>query len=347
MIGATAPWRPGVAEGHNDRIGWTMAPLGVDTQDVYVERLNPANARQVEDDGRWVDIDARKDWIAVRGRKTPVDFTTETTRHGVMVASDLERHLAFAIRWSGSEPGAAAELAATALDRAASDPEFHGALTHWKMPARKIAYVDTRGTASLTVSFVPGRRGWNGAMPVPGWTRTTEWKGWIAASPPPLATSTKGEATQILLDSLRGHPDRADALLQALATRASTPDSLTAQRAAMVDALAEALRERAGPAGGAVLFAHPFGVTEAARRRFNVLAQPPAGPAADLFAMTFDPADWDRSTAINAPGQSESPESEHFADLAKLWSDGKSFPLAFTETAVQAHASRTLLLTPR
>ena len=63
--------------------------------------------------------------------------------------------------------------------------------------------------------------------------------------------------------------------------------------------------------------------------------------------MTFDAHDWDRSTAINAPGQSGSPESPHFADLAALWSEGKTFPLAFTERAVQAHAEATLTLTPR
>ncbi len=126
------------------------------------------------------------------------------------------------------------------------------------------------------------------------------------------ATSRQGEATQILLDALRAHPDRADALLQTLAAASSLPDSLTAQRAALVDALAEALRERALPASGSVLFAHPLGVTDAARRRFNVLAHPPAGAARDPFAMTFDPADWDRSTAINAPGQSGSPESAAF-----------------------------------
>ena len=66
-------------------------PIDRDTQDVYVEQLNPSNPRQVEDGGRWVDIDVRKDVIAVRGRKVPVDFTRETTPHGVIVASDLER----------------------------------------------------------------------------------------------------------------------------------------------------------------------------------------------------------------------------------------------------------------
>jgi penicillin amidase len=347
VIGATSPWRPGVAEGHNDRIGWTLAPLAADTQDVYVEKLNPANARQVQDNGRWVDIDVRTDFIAVRGRKTPVDYTTETTRHGVIVASDLERHLAFAIRWSGSEPGTAAELTAPALDRAASYPEFRDALARWKMPARSIAYVDADRRASLTVSFVPGRRGWNGAMPVPGWTGTMEWKNWVVASPPPIAASGKGAATQILLDSLRARPDRGDALLQKMAAASSLPDSLTVQRAALVDALADALHERTPPASGAVVFAHPLAVTDAARRRFNVLAPAPAGAARDPLAMTVDAADWDRSTAINAPGQSGSPESRHFADLAALWSEGKTFTLAFTERAVRAHADVTLMLTPK
>jgi penicillin amidase len=347
VIGATSPWRPGVAEGHNGRVGWRAVPLAVDSQDIFVEKLNPANPRQVEDQGRWVDIDVRTDLIAVRGRKTPVDYTTETTRHGVIVASDLERHLAFAVGWSGSEPGAASELAASTLDRAASYPQFRDALAHWKMPARSIAYVDADRKALLTVGFVPGRRGWNGAMPIPGWTGTTEWKDWIVASPPPIAASRKAEAMQILLASLRAHPDRGDALLQKLAAASSLPDSLTAQRAALVDALAGALRESMLTASEQVLFAHPLAVTDAARRRFNVLAAAPAGAARDPLAMTLDAADWDRSTAIDAPGQSGSPESPHFADLAALWSDGKTFTLAFSERAVQAHADVTLTLRPK
>ena len=55
-------------------------------------------------------------------------------------------------------------------------------------------------------------------------------------------------------------------------------------------------------------------------------------------------ADWDRSIATNAPGQSESPDSAHFADLARLWAAGEYFPLAFTEAAVNANAKSTLTL---
>jgi penicillin amidase len=349
VIGATAPWLPGVAEGHNDRVAWSAVAFDADTQDVYVEKLNPANPRQVEDGGRWADIDTRQEWIAVRGRTTPVDFRRETTRHGVIVASDLARQLAFAVRWSGSEPGAAAELAAPALDRAASAVEFRSALARWKMPARRFAFADADGRrGSQAAALVPIRRGWNGALPVPAWTGAAEWSGW---TPPPLpgpsTAASTALAARMILESARLHSDRADALLQKLAALSSSPDALTAQRAAIVDALAGALRERAWTPSGPVVFAHPLGVTAAARRRFNVAASARAGGAPDPFAIAFDAGDWDRSTAINAPGQSGSPDSPHFADLATLWSNGLSFPLAFSERAVQAHAESTLTLTPR
>jgi penicillin amidase len=51
--------------------------------------------------------------------------------------------------------------------------------------------------------------------------------------------------------------------------------------------------------------------------------------------------------ATNAPGQSGSPTSPHFADLAKIWAAGEYFPLPFSEAAVQANAETTLMLVPR
>ena len=351
VIGATAPWRPGVAAGHNDRVAWTAEAFDADTQDVYVEKLNPANPRQVEDNGRWVDIDTRKDWVAVRGRKTPVDFERETTRHGVVVASDRERHLAFAVRWSGSEPGAAAEMAAAGLDRTASSAEFRRALARWKLPARRMTFVDVDGArGSAIAALVPLRPGRSGAMPVPAWTAGTDWAGWttpIDSVPVAPVAGRHVSTAALLLESVRLHPDRADPMLQRLAAISSARDSLTAQRAAIVDALADALREREAPADGSVRFAHPLAVTEPARRRFNVAVRAAANAPQPLPAFTFDPADWDRSTAIAAPGQSESPDSPNFADLAKLWSAGRTFPLAFTDAAVQAQAAATLTLTPK
>jgi penicillin amidase len=90
-----------------------------------------------------------------------------------------------------------------------------------------------------------------------------------------------------------------------------------------------------------------LGINQAARRRLNVgpLTRPD-GDDSQLRA-SFDPADWNRSRVVNAPAQSGSPSSAHFADLAALWSRGEMIPLVFGDAEVQANAEATLTLVPR
>ncbi len=64
------------------------------------------------------------------------------------------------------------------------------------------------------------------------------------------------------------------------------------------------------------------------------------------YREIFDLADWDRSLAINVPGQSGDPASRHYDDLLPLWSRGDYFPLAFTRPAVEANKGDTLVLLP-
>jgi penicillin amidase len=130
------------------------------------------------------------------------------------------------------------------------------------------------------------------------------------------------------------------------------------------------LRGKAGPGAApppwgrlhAATLAHPLGITERARRRYNVgpLAMPgyaetvfstsvagserSVGPS---FSAIIDLGDWDRSVATNAPGQSGSPGSPHFGDLAPLWAAGEYIPLSFGDRAVQGNAESTLTLVPR
>jgi penicillin amidase len=345
VIGATAPWRPGVALGHNDRVAWNAAGFDTDTQDVFVEKLNPSNPHQVLDNGRWVDTTVITMPIVIRGHPKPFLFESEFTRHGAVVASDRARHLAFTVRWSGSEPGAAGELAALALDRARSWPEFQAAAARWKMPARRFAYADGGGRReSPAGALIPIRRGWNGALPAPGWTGAFEWTGWQdldrAVAP---ATPAAGSA---LVRFARGaHPDRADSLLRALAEAGSAEHSLKVQRMLIDEAIAGSMRS--DEPGTAVMFAHPLAISPAARRRFNVGPLTPPRDAGLPFAIVSNPADWDRSTAVNAPGQSGSPDSAHFADFATRWAAGEQSGLAFTDAAVQASTESTLTVMPR
>jgi len=282
VIGATAPWLPGVAMGHNDRIAWGMTPTKADTQDVYVDAVNAATGAAVK---------IIKDSIVVKGRKTPFEFDVELTAHGVVIASDRARDRVFTVRWSGVERGGAAELGALALDRAGAWPDFRTALAAWKMPPRRVLFADVDGNVGFQdAALVPMRRG-------------REWISWLSLDDLPYAFNRRGP--EIAASDPRG--------------------SVTSQ-------------------ARQALFAHVLGITAAARQRFSV--GPIDRPAIDESSVraTFDPEAWDRSGAIVAPGQAGSPDSPHFADLAVLWVRGETFPLAFSDAAVQAHTESTLML---
>ena len=182
VIGATEPWAPGVAIGHNDRVAWGAAAFAADVQDLYVERTDPGHPGEVRDGSGWTPIRHVARSLPIKGQAEPFVYDHDATRHGVVVAIDSARGLAFALRWAGLEPGAAPVLSALAIDRAASAADFQAALSSWKTPARAFVFADRDGRIGLQAAgLVPIRRGWNGAMPVPGWTGADEWRGWHAA----------------------------------------------------------------------------------------------------------------------------------------------------------------------
>jgi penicillin amidase len=195
VIGAASPWLPGVIIGHNDRVAWGMTAFAADVVDVYIERVNPSNAHQVEYRGRWVDTNIVPDPIGMKGQAKPFPFERELTPNGAVVAADTDRHLAFSVRWSGSEPGAAGELAALGLDRARSSADLRASLARWKLPVVEVLYADIDGVAGRQVAgLAPVRSGWDGALPAPGWTGTFTWRGWRTLDDLPHALSPRAGA---------------------------------------------------------------------------------------------------------------------------------------------------------
>ncbi|HZQ10922.1 MAG TPA: penicillin acylase family protein, partial [Anaerolineae bacterium] len=53
VVGYSFPGVPGVIIGHNDRIAWGVTNVSPDIQDLYVEKINPANPNQYEYMGKW------------------------------------------------------------------------------------------------------------------------------------------------------------------------------------------------------------------------------------------------------------------------------------------------------
>lgn len=313
VIGATAPWRPGVAIGHNDRVAWGLEPIEIDTQDIDIEPIGADATRVVHDT------------IVVKGRSEPFEYETELTARGVIIASDRANGRQFALRWTGFEPGGAPELAALSLDVARTDADVEAATRRWKMPPRRVVWraADTEGVGSRSTVAQPTQQGRSLAA-----AETTQG---------PRRVGETNERREVRGDATA--PPRAATRPPGAGDRGTLPTT-------RADAQSRDARESNVSLSSRAVFAHVLGVIEATRRRFNVGPLP--RPRDDQpFRAVFDPRSWDASRVVNAPGQSELPDSPHFADLAAVWSKGEMVPLAFSDDAIKANAEATLTLVPR
>lgn len=64
------------------------------------------------------------------------------------------------------------------------------------------------------------------------------------------------------------------------------------------------------------------------------------------YREILDLSDWDKSVAVNTPGQSGEPGSPHYSDLLPLWNEGRYFPLRYSEEAVKEVVTDRLELQP-
>jgi len=94
-----------------------------------------------------------------------------------------------------------------------------------------------------------------------------------------------------------------------------------------------------------------FGLPPVERGGDGTTVDVAVGPGFDAlhgasFREILDLADWDRSVAVNLPGQSGQPGSPHYSDLLPLWAEGKYFPLLYSRGKVEAESPERLVLTP-
>ncbi len=186
LVGATVPGVPLTILGHNGSVAWGMTTTDSDTQDLFVERIDPVDpTRYLTPDGPRP-FDVRTERIRVRGGED-VTLTVRATRHGPVI-SDVDARMA-----GITDAGHAVALAATALheddttaeaiwrvNRARTWAQFDAALAFFDAPQQNLAYADTRGNIGIVVpGRVPVRRAGDGLYPVPGWTGEHDWTGFI------------------------------------------------------------------------------------------------------------------------------------------------------------------------
>ncbi len=183
---------PGIVIGHNARIAWGMTNLGPDVADFVLERVT---GDTYEYRGQMVDLAVRRETIRVAGGDD-VQLTVRSSRHGPLLSDAMESlstvtdnaaagddggDLAVALRWTALRPGTTFDTL-PALNAASTFDEFRAAAAHFEVPAQNLVYADIDGTIGYQA---PGRipiraAGDDGRWPVPGWTGTHEWQGFVA-----------------------------------------------------------------------------------------------------------------------------------------------------------------------
>ena len=181
-IGAGEPALPGIAIGHNERIGFGFTIVGIDQQDLYVEKVNPANRDEYRYRNAWKKFETERQTIAVKGARPQV-VELRFTIHGPVIYEDAARHRAYALRWVGSEPGTAGYLAGLAIAQARSWREFLAAMERYKVPSENLVYADVDGNIGWQAAgMAPVRKNWSGVLPVPGDSGEYEWTGFRHAA---------------------------------------------------------------------------------------------------------------------------------------------------------------------
>ncbi|MCX6552750.1 MAG: penicillin acylase family protein [Acidobacteria bacterium] len=188
VIGAGESALPGVAAGHNDRVAFGFTIVGIDQQDLYVERLDPAAPDHYLYKGVSEAMTVERQSIRVRGEATPRTVELRVTRHGPVVHLDAGRQRAYVLRWVGTEPGTAGYLRSLELNRARNWAEFRAAAAGWKVPSENLVYADVDGNIGwIAAGLAPVRPNWNGLLPVPGQEGKYEWSGFLSIDDLPQA----------------------------------------------------------------------------------------------------------------------------------------------------------------
>jgi len=204
LVGLSLLGTPFVAFGHNRRVAWGITNAQVSIQDLYVERFNPNNPLQFEDQGGWQDAVRFRETILVRGKK-PVVEDVLVTRRGPIISGALPgSQPPISLRWVGFDSEVDSISWAMRLNQCQDWKGFRFAMGSMASPAVTAIYADVDGNIGFRVSgFIPIRKPGAGRLPSQGWDREAEWRGYI-----PFRRDAREPQPALWHDRRRQQPDR-------------------------------------------------------------------------------------------------------------------------------------------
>ncbi|SDN93962.1 penicillin acylase family protein [Phyllobacterium sp. OV277] len=189
LVGVTLPGAPLVLLGRNDRVAWGFTNTGSDVQDIFIERINPANPDEYQTPEGFAPFQKQPVTIKVKGA-SDVTFNRMVTRHGPVLPTDyrgldhyLPENTVAALSWTALASDDKTISAGLKLWDFANVTDFQNGMRDFVTPMQSMVIADVDGNIGLIApGRVPVRDPANqimGRAPSPGWDATYDWKGYI------------------------------------------------------------------------------------------------------------------------------------------------------------------------
>jgi penicillin G amidase len=181
LTGATAPGAPVIMLGQNRHIAWGFTTTESDTQDLFIETLDPNKpGHYLTPEGPKPLITQQVD-IEVKG-SPKVSFPRRMTHHGPII-SDIMGEMAsdgelVSLAWTGFSDTDTTAEALFRINQARNTQDFLAALRLYQAPTQNLAFAATEGTIGFVAAgSVPLRKSGDGRYPAKGETGAGEWTG--------------------------------------------------------------------------------------------------------------------------------------------------------------------------
>lgn len=187
LSGATIPGLPFIVMGRNDDIAWSITNMHADTQDIFIEKVNPLNRNQYVRDGSFLEMEVREEIIQVKrpfvNDAPPMKVIVRRTVNGP-VMSDYANQLqdfVYSVGWTGDKLSAKSFSSFMDVNKANDWSSFNEAMSEHTAPAFNFLYADNKGNIGhLAPAYFPIRgKGQFGDVPVIGWDSNYGWNGQI------------------------------------------------------------------------------------------------------------------------------------------------------------------------
>lgn len=183
VAGLSLPSIPFIIAGHNRDVAWGITFALTDTQDLFLERLNPDQPDQYLYKGEWRNAERIRESIHVKGRNEPIVYEVLKTIHGPIISPHISAakglKYAISLRWSAYDPGGMSP-AFIRMNLAKDLSEFKDAALKCTDPSINLVCADRNGAIGYILGGrVPIRPRGHGGGPFPGWTGDHEWIGYL------------------------------------------------------------------------------------------------------------------------------------------------------------------------